>query len=183
MGSRSSQPCQAGYTLIELLVTVGILGVVAAVGVYSSFNLARRERANTVASALAGWLDQVNRDVGRFNAQAGGATCTVTLSTGNLAEGAQMARVVPAACAIQPTLVVPDLEANAPSVQLTASPASFVFTPRGTVVATTDPVGITLAVNGQPPLRCLRLSGILGALEVGRNNAVSTGSCTEWGRI
>ncbi len=180
----------SGFTLPEILVTIVILGVIGAVGGSSLFNIARRERANTVASELSGWLDQVNRDASRFNAQAGGALCTVTINAGNIAPGAVMASIAPAACATQDTLTVPDLYFNNPRANITANPATFVFTPRGTV-ATTDgaalPGGqvlISVTVNNERPLRCIRLVGLIGVLEVGRNNQAGAGGvCNQWSRV
>lgn len=183
------RPHSSGFSLPELLITVVILGVLAAVGTNSLINLARRERANTVTTELTGWLDQVSRDASRFNAQAGGALCTVTLSTGTVATGAQLARIEPAACASQNTLTLPGLYANNASATITATPSQFVFTPRGTLSTTTNaalPNGqvlININVNNERPLRCIRLVGLIGVLEVGRNNAAATGACTEWGRV
>lgn len=175
-----------GYTLPELLVVIVILGVIGAVGAGSLLNLARRERANTVASELSGWLDQVSRDASRFQAQG----CTVTINNGDRAPGAVMASIAPAACATQDTLTVPDLYFNNPTANITAVPNTFVFTPRGTVATANDaalPGGqvlISLTVNNQRPLRCIRLVGLIGVLEVGRNNqAGAGGTCAEWSRV
>jgi prepilin-type N-terminal cleavage/methylation domain-containing protein len=178
-----------GFSLPEMLITVVILGLIAALGVDSLLSLARRERANSVTSELSGWLDQVSRDASRFNAQAGGALCTVTINTGNLAPGAQLARIEPAACAPQNTLLVPGLYGNNLNANITADPTAFVFTPRGTLATTTNaalPNGqvlISITVNNERPLRCIRLVGLIGVLEVGRNNAASSGACDAWGRV
>jgi Tfp pilus assembly protein FimT len=172
-----------------MLITVVILGVIAAIGTDSLVNLARRERANSVTTELTGWLDQVSRDASRFNAQAGGALCTVTISTGTVAVGAQLARIEPAACASQNILTLSDPYASSASATITATPSQFVFTPRGTLSTTTNaalPNGqvlININVNNERPLRCIRLVGLIGVLELGRNNAAATGACTEWGRV
>jgi len=181
----------SGFTLPEILVTIMILGVIGAVGGSSLFNIARRERANTVASELAGWLDQVNRDASRFNAQAAGlGPCTVTINTGNIAPGAVLASIAPAACAPQDTLTVPDLYFNNPTANIAANPATFVFTPRGTLATTNGaalPNGqvlISITVNNERPLRCIRLVGLIGVLEVGRNNQAGAGGvCNQWSRV
>ena len=183
------RPPSSGFSLPEMLITVVILGLIAAIGTDSLVNLARRERANSVTTELTGWLDQVSRDASRFNAQAGGALCTVTISTGTVAVGAQLARIEPAACASQNILTLSDLYANNAIATITATPSQFVFTPRGTLSTTTNtalPNGqvlININVNNQRPLRCIRLVGLIGVLEVGRNNAAATGACTEWGRV
>ena len=183
------RPPSSGFSLPEMLITVVILGVIAAIGTDSLVNLARRERANSVTTELTGWLDQVSRDASRFNAQAGGALCTVTISTGTVAVGAQLARIEPAACSSQNILRLSDLYANNASATITATPSQFVFTPRGTLSTTTSaalPNGqvlININVNNERPLRCIRLVGLIGVLELGRNNAAATGACTEWGRV
>lgn len=183
------RPSSSGFSLAEMMITVVILGVIAAIGTDSLLNLARRERANSVTTELTGWLDQVSRDASRFNAQAGGALCTVTISTGTVAVGAQLARIEPAACASQNILTLSDPYANNASATITATPSQFVFTPRGTLSTTTNaalPNGqvlININVNNERPLRCIRLVGLIGVLEVGRNNAAATGACTEWGRV
>lgn len=183
------RPPSSGFSLPEMLITVVILGVIAAIGTDSLVNLARRERANSVTTELTGWLDQVSRDASRFNAQAGGALCTVTISTGTVAVGAQLARIEPAACASQNILTLSDPYASNASATITATPSQFVFTPRGTLSTTTNaalPNGqvlININVNNERPLRCIRLVGLIGVLELGRNNAAATGACTEWGRM
>lgn len=171
-----------GYSLPELLVSATILGSIAAVGGSSLYNLARRERANAVASELAGWLDMVNHDARRANTPLDGATCTVTVSTGNLAAGDQLAAVTPAVCAQQNTLTVPDLANTSPMVNVTATPATFEFSPRGTVA--TDEGGdvlIRILVNNAKEVRCVRLTWLIGVLEVGRNN--EGGACNQWSRV
>jgi Tfp pilus assembly protein FimT len=180
--------------MTELLVTTVILGLIAAVGGSSLLNLARRERVSAVASELTGWLDQVNGDARRFNAlvdsQDQNETCTVTITKGtDLTAGTVLARIEPPDCATQDTLTVPDLYFKGSTVQITPTPSQFVFTPRGTVATTNGAalpdgeVQITLSVNKERPLRCIRLTGLIGVLEVGRNNQAANGACNEWGRV
>jgi prepilin-type N-terminal cleavage/methylation domain-containing protein len=186
---RPHRPTSDGFTLVEMLVVVMILGVLAAMASTSLISIARRERANRVATELAGWLEQVNRDASRFNAQAGGATCTVTIGNGNLAADAVLATIAPAACASGSTLRVPDLYGNGATATITTNPTAFVFTPRGTVATTNgaalpnNEVQITISVNNQPPLRCIRLTGLIGVQQLGRNNQVSSGTCNQWGQV
>jgi prepilin-type N-terminal cleavage/methylation domain-containing protein len=187
-------PRAGGFSMPELLVTTVILGLIAAVGGGSFITIARRERVTAVTSELSGWLDQVNGDARRFNAlvdsQGQNETCTVTITTGtDLTAGTVLARIEPRDCATQDTLTVPDLYSKGPTVQITATPSQFVFTPRGTVATTNGAalpngeVQITLSVNSQLPLRCIRLVGLIGVLEVGRNNQAANGACIERGRV
>ncbi len=67
--------------------------------------------------------------------------------------------------------------ASTPHRQIAATP--FVFT-RG---ARGHGITINVSVNNQRPLRCIRLVGLIGVLEVGRNNQASSGTCNEWSRV
>ena len=51
-------PSQAGMTLIELLVVVVLIGISAAISVGSYSFVMRRERLNTLALEVAGWLEE-----------------------------------------------------------------------------------------------------------------------------
>jgi hypothetical protein len=55
-----------------------------------------------------------------------------------------------------------------------------VFTPRTAITSTTD-IQVRLALLNQPPVRCVRLSAILGLLRIGRNDASfsTTTNCPE----
>ncbi len=50
-------------------------------------------------------------------------------------------------------------------------------------MATATGITLNVAVNNVPPLRCIRLVGLIGVLEVGRNNQASSGTCNEWSRV
>lgn len=185
--SRNRHP-QPGFTLIELLLVVLILGVLAAVGSQSLITIARRERANRVTSELASWLEQTNREATQFNAQSAGTSCSITISNGTMVTGAVMATTAPIECSSQSSLRVPDLYGST-NISITANPTSFVFTPRGTLASSTgsalpnNEVQIIISVDNQPPLRCIRLLGLIGVLELGRNNNVADGNCNVWGRV
>ncbi|MFM7675329.1 MAG: hypothetical protein ACKO5F_07035 [Synechococcus sp.] len=63
-----------------------------------------------------------------------------------------------------------------------ADPSSFTFTPRGTARGLANgnqsDLEITIAMNGQPPMRCVQLTSPLGVIRVGFNEAATVGACT-----
>ncbi|WP_225323212.1 hypothetical protein [Synechococcus sp. RSCCF101] len=142
----------------------------------------RRERANAIASALAGWLDQTSRSAPNV-----GQTCTVTISTGQLSAGDVLASVTPAGCAQPATLTVPDFSGGG-TARVAATPDTFFFTPRATIATAGNAnpdVLLRMSVADQPPLRCIRLTGALGILEIGRNTSASStrATCDQWNDI
>jgi prepilin-type N-terminal cleavage/methylation domain-containing protein len=180
-----------GFTLIELMVTVAVLGIVSAVVINATGSEWRRERVNSVAIDLAGWLEAVRASSQRL----GGSGCTVTFSSGgSLAAGAEIARVVPAACA--PTSPVSTNDANARAFLLPAfadgpdrygialapaSPTTLSFTPRNSISATAD-TSIKVHLAGSSQLRCVLLTATIGLIRIGSNGAAadSSASCTSF---
>ncbi|MCP9797569.1 hypothetical protein [Cyanobium sp. Lug-B] len=162
-----------GFSTMEIMVTVAVLGVVAAVVVPANQSQWRRERVNAAALELTSWLEVIARTPDQT-----GTNCTVTVSTGaNRAAGATLATVAPATCAPESTLRLPGAVLGNATYNVGASATSITFTPRGAI--STDGVGTAVATNiqvrisidGQAPLRCVQLTGLLGLIRLGNNNA------------
>jgi Tfp pilus assembly protein FimT len=175
---RNLEQVPGGFSTMELMVTVAVLGVVAALVVPANQSQWRRERVNAAAVELTSWLEVIARTPDQT-----GTTCTVTVSTGtNLAAGATLATVAPATCAPESTLRLPGAVLGASTYNVGASATSITFTPRGAI--STDGVGtavansiqVRISIDGQAPLRCVQLTGLLGLIRLGNNNA--TGNVT-----
>ncbi len=158
--------------MIELMVTVAVLGIVAAVVIPANQLQWRRERANAAASELASWLEVVSKTPDQS-----GTGCTVTITTGsNRPPGSILAQVTPTTCTPESTLNLPGTNMGSSTYSVGASTNIFQFTPRGAV--TTDNLGtavntniqVRISINGEAPLRCVQLSGLLGLIRVGSNN-------------
>lgn len=158
---------------MEIMVTVAVLGVVAAVVVPANQVNWRRERVNAAALELTSWLEVVARTPD----QDPSANCTVTISTGtNRAAGATLATVSPTTCAPESTLRLPGAVLGNATYNVGASATSFTFTPRGAI--STDGVGtsvseniqVRISIDGQAPLRCVQITGLLGLMRLGNNN-------------
>ena len=165
-GIRADHRDIQALTVMELLVVVAVIGILSAVSISNSLELWRRERLNSVALELEGWLEGISRMPER-----NGTSCKVTLSSGTLAGGETLATVSPTSCAADSTFVVPVILRN-DSLSVGASATSWSFTPRMAIDSSSD-VQIRLAFSGSAPVRCVRVSGTLGLLRIGRNDSSS----------
>lgn len=174
----------AGFTLPELLVIIVILGVIGAVGIQGFFFLVRRARVQSVALEVAGWLENVRNtaaDEVIANNLAGG--CVVTFDTGNRTAGQQIA-TVDAGCTLPEAIlrVPPGVQQDSVNLNVVGSPVT--FTPRGMWIDNAGAPGqnflLTISLNNSFPVRCVRLSPVLGTVEIGRPASSADASCASW---
>ena len=160
-----------GFSIVELLVVVSIIGTLAGLSLASSFQSQRRQQVNAVAIGLAGWLEEVRRSALR------GSACEVIVSNGSVSGYAEVARLggdpPPETCPTHTNPYLLPQASRGASYTITAAPSSFHFTPRGTKFPATD-VLITINMSSNGPARCIQLNGLLGNLEMGNS---SGGSC------
>lgn len=178
--------------MVELLVTVAVIGIISTTVLAVSQGSWRREQANAATESLYAWLQEVS-----LRPEQLGAGCTVTINTGSLAPGAVLASVAPTSgagpCASESSLLLPSINQRqnyAVAVEPAAS-STWVFTPRGAIAqsggtssSSTD-IQVRLSVGGNDPLRCIRVSGTLGLLTMGRNNGTGSTAtpCNEWSNL
>jgi prepilin-type N-terminal cleavage/methylation domain-containing protein len=184
LDDRQSNP--TGFTLIEVVVVVALIGIAAFGSINGILFILRRDRAQSAASELAGWLTAVRRAGER------GSGCSVVISVGSgLAPNDTLAtatpdRGVPAGWTnpCGPAALVPPT-GPAATFRVASDPATtFVFTPRGTVfVPGGDNTPIEISINSvqggtvQPPMRCVRITPPLGLIEVVNNGGATAGRC------
>jgi Tfp pilus assembly protein FimT len=168
--------------LMELMITLAVLGIVTGITVTLAGSEWRRERVNTVAIELASWLEAIRQSSLR---QPGTAPCVVSFHTSSpVSNGAVLATVAPASCSPESSFTVSGLADNGDSfaVALTpATPSSLSFSPRGSISATAD-TDLRLLLVGTGQMRCVRLTATLGLIRIGSNSAATgTGdSCTTY---
>jgi Tfp pilus assembly major pilin PilA len=208
---------QAGFTLVEQLVIVAVIGILAAIVVPSFLFVLRRERVNALAFEIAGWLEEIRSIAAREvnpNAMAGGCAIVIAAQQADAQAGDVVAGI--SGCAArEPQLRVPDTWggrfrighsipvgsiSNAPTAAdcsasgiptaLCSGSVRLFFTPRGmwssdSVANLSDDLEIRIApADGAGPRRCVRLSSILGSIDIGSASAggVSSG-CDSYARI
>lgn len=194
-----------GFTAIELLVTIAVLGIVGGIAIPAGLNAFRTQQVNAAASELTGWLDEV-----RTSTETNNISCRVTITTsGSL--GAQ--DIVATATAITPGTTTPAAGvvcgtgnpmrlpgiggSGTYSVATSFTNNQFFFTQRGAISTdntaglakssgTTDAnLSIRISSAGLPPMRCVRLTGMLGLVRLGVNNTTgdTSNDCTTWGAL
>lgn len=158
----------AGFTLVEVLLVVVILGVLSAVAVDTGLREWRREQVNALTLQLAGWLETVRRAALR------GSSCTATLNTGTVSSGATVATANASGCLSNSPLVVDPSHDNM-RFTLSSSASTVTFTPRGTLSSAVNPITITVSLQPSGPSRCINISGLLGVIRIGNP---ASGSCS-----
>ena len=164
----------SGFTSIELLAVIVILGVLGAVGVGATLVELRAARTRNAAEELAGWLEAVRRSAER------GIPCAVQITpytaaasantTSVIATGTPTTATLPNNCQQNDPFVISSGDAVA-RYAITATDTDFGFTPRGTVSGATDVIEIRIdAVEGTTVAgssRCVTITPPLGLIEVG----------------
>ncbi|SBO43212.1 Prepilin-type N-terminal cleavage/methylation domain protein [Cyanobium sp. NIES-981] len=176
-----------GITTIELLIVVVILGIAASVSIVGMNSVLRRERINSVALEVAGWLEEVrNLAARRVDSSTGTGGCAITLSPGSSMTSGAVLASVETACSPRDAqqLRVPGNLSGSTVSMASTNGNSIIFTPRGLWIASPAVSGaleIKLLLDGGGPLRCVRLSETLGSVDIGRANATTvSASCSDY---
>ncbi|MFM7466060.1 MAG: hypothetical protein ACKO28_11445 [Cyanobium sp.] len=140
---------------------------------------------------FASWVESIRKAA--LNTDGG---CEITVANlSQAADGTQLASVRnlnanDTPCSKNRSTFLFRASATAEQLSSEATTAVFVFTPRGTILgasaqALPDQVEVRLALRSINNLRCIRLSGLLGALQIGSHSSTSDvgTSCTAYARF
>jgi len=179
---RSRRRHQA-FTLIEMVVTVAVLGIVSAVVFTSSDYFLRRDRAIAAVNELAGWLEAMQAKAGSDG------PCGWVLRRGDtLPLGTTYAHAMGDnrfRCTEREELKLPSVdgakfynvgaEINGSSNIPSSDPEAVVwFTRRSGIVAKGKEIIVKISVNGEPPLRCLKVAFGIIYTGINKNTHVAT---------
>jgi len=160
--------CSAGYSLVELMMTVlilGILGTVSTIGFYKQY---QDREAEGIAMDILNWIVMIRTAAGRAR------TCDVQFTTGAIAPGSRIAQSSMLCRVFQAADVYLNSKTTYPSFSLSTSKPNFSFSSRGVLhqripspTRRVDPVVLVVTVASSGRSRCIILDGILGEPSLG----------------
>ena len=194
---------KAAFTVLEILVVVGILGVLSSVIIASGSKSLQRSKINAVAVELAGWLTAIRAKnengcyvdyVGTTNRSNSVLPINQIDPSGLFSSGAQVLRFrTPADCSDPSGAQVSfRLPANVGGGYTLRLYDPIIFSPRGTTAMAdnaTNETGtnyIKIFHAGSGLLRCIRINYWTGIVEIGSNSnatAIATDDCTSFERF
>ncbi|QPN58968.1 GspH/FimT family pseudopilin [Synechococcus sp. CBW1002] len=172
------------FTLVELMITVVIIGIVSGITISIIGNELRREKVNTVVQEFVGWLEAIRgASLARTSTITTSGGCQVTISSpsANQGSGSTVATVSPAECSPSPNFILTDVAAGSSTFSWATANQTITFTPRGSIAETSD-ITFKIVQSGTAPLRCVRVSAGLGLIRIGRNDSATqtSASCTDY---
>lgn len=172
------------FSITELVVVVAIIAITSSVVISVGVGELRREKVNSVAIGLSGWLEEVRRSALRGNP----CNVKITTNTAGASQGAELASALPANPAVgvavpakacqsgNPFKIANELGSDKLKVTSTLTPAAasinFTFGALGTVSPQTPAkkeILLTLVLpNGKSDRsRCIRIIGMMGFIDIG----------------
>lgn len=200
-GGSLSTVGSSAMTLIELLIAVLIISLFSSLVVGVSLSVLNREKVNSLAFKMAGWIEEV-RNISAKRVGSSGIGCTIEFASNSssLSSGSVVATVSPVSsnqddsCSPQSdgetsvgaNFIIPsDFKGT---ISLTtqqtglSGQAKISYTPRGTWLPATSASGdliVKLLLNGSGPMRCLRISETLGFVDIGKASTTVIASACE----
>jgi type II secretory pathway pseudopilin PulG len=193
---------KAAFTVLEILVVVGILGVLSSVIIASGSKSLQRSKINAVAVELAGWLTAIRAknengcyvDYVGTSDKSNSVRTTQINPSGLFSSGAQVLTFrTPADCSdpsgAQDGFRLPANVGGGYTLRLFDP---IIFSPRGTTAiadnATSDTSTnyIQIFHAGSGLLRCIRINYWTGIVEIGSNSnatAIATDICDSFDRF
>jgi len=166
---QASHPQLRGFTLIELMVIVAVIGIVSGVAYTTLASFLQEQKLRQASFELASYLQsaraRAQREGGFCELSVSGTQIAPTTATGNVCNNPP----------VQPSLDLASVSA-ASGLAITASPSTpITFTRLGTLASATMPRMIYLSANSTSWQSCVFLD-LIGIRTGWRNG--SSGACT-----
>jgi len=158
---KQSTISHSGFTLVELLISTAILGILSGLAIPSFFRQWEDERLNAANKTLVAWVDDL-----RKRAIQNSIPCDITFDLTNAIASSQCDHET----TIKQSIDLRNLISNSNGINMTMIEGTnrWTFSPRGT---TTSAAELQLSLTGSDDLgRCIRLMAPLGLLRSGRLN-------------
>ena len=155
-----------GFSLLELLLAVSIIGIISSITLPSFFREWEDTRLNAANKALSSWLDDQRR-----KAIQNSSPCDITINANQVSATSQC----DFESAIGSSLDLPSQieQTDGLTLSINQGISSWSFSPRGTTTTSTE---LRLSLDGSQDLgRCLSLSAPLGLIRTAR--LTTEGTC------
>ena len=148
-----------GFTLIELMVVVAVIGVIALVAIPGMQMLTNASRLNGAASELTAALQLARSEAVRRNARV--TVCSTTTCAGGSTSWAQVFVRQPNGTADDPAII----RSFAPSgaLQISGPAAGIVFRPSGLIESAQQ---VEIGISGNTRYLCVQISGLVSVKKV-----------------
>lgn len=157
----NARKINSGFTLIEMLATIIIIGVIAAIAAPNFLGLLNRNRANQAMAQIEGALKEAQRQAIR-----NGRLCTVNIDTTTKT----ISNPATNGCLLSTRVLHDSVQLN---FSRTGTPATITFSGKGNItIDNTDaalrtPVLVMSIPNNANIQKCVVMEGVLGTIRTG----------------
>ena len=153
----------AGMTLVELMVTMVVAGILSGIAISNFVQPWQRQRLDSAAKELTAWLEER-----RIQAIQTSSNCIISIN----ASQAQLAAASDNSCGEFGLLDLRNSTTNSQSLSLdsTDDVDELLFTPRGTSTTTAE---LSLSLPAESRQRCINITSPLGLIRLGRRLSAS----------
>jgi prepilin-type N-terminal cleavage/methylation domain-containing protein len=171
MSLYNARKSNSGFTLIEMLVVVIIVGVIAAIAAPNFLGMLNRNRVNDAAQQVEGALKEAQRQAMRRGKQ-----CSITVDATNKS----IFNPATNGCLLSTRVLNDSIQLN---FSRTGTPPTITFSGKGNITindadaALRTPVLVVSMANGTNHRKCVVLEGVLGTLRSGDySSAIAAGA-------